>query len=79
MDTIDEISPELLSVKNEQSIVVKTKDSRIVITNSVSYPMPILRDPLMIPKVSETLHQRPAGLARERRFNAFILFFSRMR
>ena len=36
MDTIDEISPELLSVKNEQSIVIKTKDSRLVITNSVS-------------------------------------------
>jgi beta-adrenergic-receptor kinase len=34
MDCIDEIAPELLIVKNEQSIVIKTREGRIVITNS---------------------------------------------
>jgi len=35
MDNIEEIVPELTTVKSEQSIVIKTKDSKIVITNSV--------------------------------------------
>lgn len=33
MDQIDEINTDLIQVKNEQCIVVKTKDSKIVLTN----------------------------------------------
>jgi len=36
MDNIEEVNPELVIYKNEQSILVKTKDSKLVITNSVS-------------------------------------------
>ncbi|CAG7720404.1 unnamed protein product [Allacma fusca] len=34
MDCIDEVSPDLATVKNEPSIVIKTKESKIVLTNS---------------------------------------------
>jgi beta-adrenergic-receptor kinase len=33
MDQIDEINTDLIQVKNEQCIVIKTKDSKVVLTN----------------------------------------------
>lgn len=36
MDCVEEIAPELLTVKNEQCIIVKTRENKLVITNSVS-------------------------------------------
>lgn len=36
MDQLEEVSADLVTVKNEQCIVLKTKDAKIVLTNSVS-------------------------------------------
>jgi len=36
MDSIDEVVPELVTIKNEQTVIVKMKDcSKLVITNTV--------------------------------------------
>lgn len=38
MDCVEEVAGELLTVKNEQSVVIKMKDqSKVVITSSVSH------------------------------------------
>lgn len=36
MDQVEEVSPELVQVKNEQCIVVRMRDGKIVLTNPVS-------------------------------------------
>ena len=36
MDQVEEIAAELQHVKGEQSIVIKTKEGKVVLTNSVS-------------------------------------------
>lgn len=35
MDSIEEVVPDLVPVKNEQCILIKSKDNKIIITNSV--------------------------------------------
>lgn len=37
MDQIEDVSADLVHVKNEQCIVVRTRDAKIVLTNPVSY------------------------------------------
>lgn len=36
MDQIEDVSPDMVQVKNEQSIIVRTKMGKIVLTNPVS-------------------------------------------
>lgn len=36
MDQLEDVSADLVIVKNEQCIILKTKDTKIVLTNSVS-------------------------------------------
>lgn len=36
MDQIEDVSADLVHVKNEQCIVIRTRDAKIVLTNSVS-------------------------------------------
>lgn len=37
MDQLEDVSADLVIVKNEQCIILKTKDTKIVLTNSVSF------------------------------------------
>lgn len=36
MDQVEEVSPELVQVKNEQCIIIRMRDGKIVLTNPVS-------------------------------------------
>lgn len=36
MDQVEEVSPELVQVKNEQCIVVRLREGKVVLTNPVS-------------------------------------------
>lgn len=36
MDQVEEVSPDLVTVKGEQCINIKTRDAKIVLTNSVN-------------------------------------------
>lgn len=42
LDQVEEVSPDLTSVKGEQSIVMKTRDAKIVLTNTVSLSWHVL-------------------------------------
>lgn len=37
MDQLEDVSADLVTVKSEQCIVLKTRDAKIVLTNPVSY------------------------------------------